>query len=580
MIQDRYARFLSTALLFFAVPAAAQVPTAIYGGKQVVANEVILRLRSGDSQTLARVSARIADAKITPISPSLGLQLLHSKGSNVTALMSVFGPGTDIVYAEPNYLLHGTATPNDPQYPQLWAMPQIGAPQAWNTTTGSTSALAAVMDTGIDYTHSDLAANTWSAPAAFSVTIGGQQITCPAGSHGFNAITMSCDPMDDNSHGSHVSGTIGAVGNNGVGVAGVNWSARIMGVKFLDSSGSGTLSDALNGLEFIMQTKAAFASTPTPANVRVVSASWGGDGFSQSILDELNKANSNELLFVAAAGNSSSDNDTNPFYPASYNAPNVIAVAATDQSDNLASFSDWGASSVHLGAPGVNILSTIAGGGYSYFSGTSVATPHVSGAAMLLLSSCSLDTAGLKQSLLNNVDAVPGLTGKTITGGRLNVAKAVQSCSGGASFAPIRVNAGGGAYTDTQGNVWSADYGYANGATFSTTNAISGTSDPTPYQTERWSTGTLQYGFTVPNGTYAVTLKFAEIYFNNTPGQRVFNIVINGTTVASNFDITAQAGGANIAVDRTYSVNVISGQIVIQLVSVVQNPKISAIQIR
>src|SRR5579872_2378587 len=182
-------------------------------------------------------------------------------------------------------------------------------------------------------------------------------------------------------------------------------------------------------MEFAMQLKTQFAGTATPVNVRVFSASWGGGGFSQALLDELNKADANDVLFVCAAGNNASNNDTTPFYPASYTAANLIAVAAATRNDTLASFSDYGKSSVHLGAPGVNIISTLPGSSYGYLSGTSMATPHVSGAAMLVLSKCSLNTASLKSTLLANVDVISALSGLTVTVGRLNAYKAIQSCA-------------------------------------------------------------------------------------------------------------------------------------------------------
>jgi DNA-binding beta-propeller fold protein YncE len=232
------------------------------------------------------------------------------------------------------------------------------------------------------------------------------------------------------------------VGNNGVGVVGVNWIASIMGAKFADATGSGTTANAINAIEFTIQAKAAFAAT-SGANVRVLSNSWGGGGFSQALLDEINRANSNDMLFVAAAGNDGTDNDVAPVYPASYDVPNVMAVAATDNNDMLAVFpvgaSNYGATSVHLGAPGLNILSTLIAGGYSYDSGTSMATPHVSGAAALVLSKCALTTANLKTNLLNNVDPIPSLSGLTVTGGRLNVNKAIRACRapGTAGFAYV-----------------------------------------------------------------------------------------------------------------------------------------------
>src|SRR2546422_883483 len=201
-----------------------------------------------------------------------------------------------------------------------------------------------------------------------------------------------------------------------------------MGSKFLDATGTGTTADAINAIEFVVQAKAAFAAT-SGANVRVLSNSWGGGAFSQALLDEINRANANDMLFVAAAGNSSSNNDVVPHYPSGFNAPNVVAVAATDNTDALPGFSNFGSTSVHLGAPGVDILSTTRNNTYSYFSGTSVATPHVSGAALLVLSKCALDTASLKTLLLNNVDPIPSLSGMTVTGGRLNVNKAIRACA-------------------------------------------------------------------------------------------------------------------------------------------------------
>jgi Subtilase family len=322
------------------------------------------------------------------------------------------------------------AIPNDQYYSQLWGMQKISAPAAWDISAGARSMVAAIIDTGVSYTHPDLASNIWSAPTAFTVTVGGSQISCPAGSHGLNAITTTCDPADDNGHGSHVAGTIGAAGNNGLGVVGLNWTASIMALKFLDSTGSGSVSDAINSIEFAIQVKSFFAATSTPVNVRVLSNSWGGSGFSQALLDEINSAGADEMLFVAAAGNAAANDDVTKNYPASYAAANQISVAATDSNDALASFSSYGPTTVHLGAPGVSILSTYLAGNYATLSGTSMATPHVAGAALLLLSACpSLNTAALKNSLLTNVDTLPNLSGLTVSGGRLNVSRAIQACN-------------------------------------------------------------------------------------------------------------------------------------------------------
>ena len=384
----------------------------LFRGHAVVAGEVLVAFRR--SPDLVRLRAEIDTDTDAPVGAG---RLWHarSRSRNVSSLLAHLSTRSDVLYAEPNYIVYAEDLPNDPRFPELWGLlnigqtiggiagspgADIGAAAAWDGALGSRNTVVGVVDTGIDYTHPDLAGNIWSAPASFSVTIGGQRITCAAGTHGFNAITRSCDPFDDHFHGTHVAGTIGAVGNNGVGVAGVNWFASIMGLKFLTSAGSGTVANAINAIEFAVQAKAAFPSGG--ANVRVLSNSWAGGAFSQALLDEINRANQSEMLFVAAAGNSASDNDAVPTYPASYAAPNVVAVAATSNLDALASFSNYGANSVHLGAPGVQVLSTLLGGTYGYLSGTSMATPHVSGAAALLLSRCTANTAAVKSLLMNN----------------------------------------------------------------------------------------------------------------------------------------------------------------------------------
>jgi subtilisin family serine protease len=219
---------------------------------------------------------------------------------------------------------------------------------------------------------------------------------------------------------------VGAVGNNGLGVVGVNWTTNVMGIKFLNSGGSGSITDAIAGMEFTIQARNILGDA---ANVQVLSNSWGGGGFSQAFKDELMSTLDNNMLFVAAAGNNNSNNDNIPFYPASYDVANVIAILASTQTDARASFSNYGRNTVHLGAPGVNIVSTSRTGSYVSMSGTSQATPHVSGAAALVLSVCWLDPVSLKQNLMDTVDPIDALAPYTITGGRLNVYQAVyQGC--------------------------------------------------------------------------------------------------------------------------------------------------------
>ena len=427
----KYLALLSCTILLSALPLQGG-ETEDNDGHEVSARQVILKVKGPTAAVLQRLKQLADSDDFRPLSPTLNLYVLHSRTGTVKVLLNLLKNLPDVAFVEPDYILKTVVSPNDPGFPQEWALfnagvpgADIGATSAWAISTGSTANVVGVVDTGVDYTHPDLAGNIWSAPSAFTVNLSWGQLTCPAGSHGFNAINRSCDPRDDNNHGTHVSGTIGAVGNNATGVTGVNWTTRIMGLKFMDATGSGTSSDAIDAIEFALQAKTVLGAN---ANVRVFSNSWTGSGNSQSLLAEINRANTFDALFVVAAGNDSRNNDTTPTYPASYTAPNIIAVAATTSTDSLASFSNYGRNSVHLGAPGVNVLSTVRNAAYAYYSGTSMATPHVAGAAMLVLSSCTLNTAALKSVLLANVDPVASLASLTITGGRLNVNKAIRAC--------------------------------------------------------------------------------------------------------------------------------------------------------
>ncbi len=248
----------------------------------------------------------------------------------------------------------------------------------------------------MDYNHPDLKDNMWTKPGTTNV-------------HGYNAITNTENPMDDHSHGTHCAGTIGGTGDNGVGVAGVNWNASIMGVKFLSASGGGSLADAIKAIDWA-----------TNNGAQIMSNSWGGGGFSQALADSIKRATDKGILFIAAAGNDGRNNDSSATYPANY--PGVIAVAASNNVDGMAGFSNYGLRTVHLMAPGENIFSTVKGGGYATYSGTSMATPHVSGAVALLLShEPSLTPEQVKARLMRTSDKLKSFRNKLISAGRLNV---------------------------------------------------------------------------------------------------------------------------------------------------------------
>ena len=275
----------------FAMQGSVGLRQGLVEGRRVAAGEVLVKFRRNLAAHERVQFDTDTDADQDKVVGGSGVRRLHSRRHDTARLLEILRSHPDVDYPEPNYVVEADALPNDLWLGELWGLRNIGqrvgklgtpgadisAPLAWELSTGSRANVVAVIDTGIDYTHPDLSDNVWTAPAAFDVTIGGIPIHCPAGSHGFNAITNSCDPYDDNGHGSHVSGTIGAAGNNGIGVVGVNWTASIMASKFLDQNGVGTVADAIDALEFVLQ-----ASAASGANVRVLSNSWSVGGFSQA----------------------------------------------------------------------------------------------------------------------------------------------------------------------------------------------------------------------------------------------------------------------------------------------------------
>ncbi|HEX8844014.1 MAG TPA: S8 family peptidase [Pyrinomonadaceae bacterium] len=342
-----------------------------------------------------------------------------------------------VEYAEPNFMVYQDHTApgkhkhtNDEMFARQWSLLNIGqnggtpaadirALNAWVKTTGSSDLIVAVLDSGVEYTHPDLAGNIWHRPANLPQYVD-DELGAFNDESGFNAIDRLRDPMDDNGHGTHCAGIIGAEGNNRIGIAGINWSVQIMPLKFLDANGSGSTKDAIEAINYVIDRKRK------GVNVRIISASWGSTQNSRALRDAIKKAGDEGILFVAAAGNSSEDADKRPHYPAGYKLDNVVSVAALDSNDKLAGFSNFGAKSVHIAAPGKNILSTWLKGEFREASGTSMATPEVAGVAALVLSvNPKMSVKELRQRLLDSVDPIDSLKGKVLTGGRINAAKAV-----------------------------------------------------------------------------------------------------------------------------------------------------------
>ena len=353
-----------------------------------------------------------------------------------------------VVYAEPNYEIRlddpvnrnsepktsepsdFAGAPNDPQFGDQWALNNTGqnggkanahldALKAWAKTQGSSEVVVAVLDTGVDYEHKDLATNMWFRPANVP-----QYTDDELGNfndeRGFAADTNAADPMDDNGHGTHVAGIIGAEGDNSEGIAGINWTVQIMPLKFLGRGGFGSTKDAIEAINYAIDRK------KNGVNLRVINASWGSTQKSKALEDAIRAAGDAGILFVAAAGNSSTDNDRRGHYPSNYDLPNMVSVAALDRNDLLANFSNYGAKTVHVAAPGREILSTWLNDQYREASGTSMAAPQVAGiAALIVANEPGLSMVKLRERLLKSTDPIDTLLGKVVVGGRLNAAKAL-----------------------------------------------------------------------------------------------------------------------------------------------------------
>jgi subtilisin family serine protease len=409
-----------------------------------VKGELIVKFKPAmGKKAFNATAAKIKAEKIAYFSNVDAFHLKLPKDMKVEEAIKILKDDPAVEYAEPNYMVYLDYLPNDPKFNEQWGLHNTGvsggtadadidAPEAWDKHKGSKKIVVGITDTGIDLKHEDLSTNIWQNPGETP----GDGIDNDGNGYvddvnGYNFADNTPDPTDDHNHGTHVAGIIGAIGDNNIGITGINYKTSMMALKFMkpitcgtfECGASGSSADAAEAIFYAVDNKA-----------RVINASWGGTSASSIIRDAIKYADSLGVLFVAAAGNDSQDNDSIPHFPANYGAPpynlqNVISVASTDFNDNLSSFSDFGKTSVHLAAPGEDILSSVIGG-YKKMSGTSMAAPHVTGTAALIWAKYPrLSHYQVKKCILQNVDPIPSLTGKVITNGRLNADKAIQCTS-------------------------------------------------------------------------------------------------------------------------------------------------------
>ena len=413
-------------------------PVAQAASDPYVSNEVLVKFAKGTSETgranaLARIGGNVQEKVLTNAMKQVGDEGFYVVRTPLAVLMAIDKmKGVEgIALIEPNYVYTHDAVSNDTYYTNnsLWGM-YGGAPNqygcdadaAWAAGhTGSSGVYVGIIDEGANYGHEDLTGNFGNPNeiAGNGKDDDGNGFVDDVNGWDFDGNNNSTYDGAGDDHGTHVAGTIGAIGGNGKGVAGVNWDVTMISAKFLGARG-GTTANAVKAVDYFTTLK------NKGLNIVATNNSWGGGGYSQALYDAIQRANSAGILFIAAAGNGNQGGkainiDSRPSYPASYPNSNIISVAAIASNGSIASFSNYGVTSVDLGAPGVGVYSTLPSG-YGSYSGTSMATPHVTGAVALYASTHSgANAATIKAAILNSAVSTGSLAGKTVTGGRLNV---------------------------------------------------------------------------------------------------------------------------------------------------------------
>ena len=552
-------------------------------------DRVIVKLKPGaNSNEISNLQAQIGVTKVSTAS-QLGIDIWQIPSGTVEQTISAYKDDPRFEYIEPDYIITlddvqkpsstqessgkitpQATTPNDPGYSQLWGLNNTGqsagtadadidAPEAWDIQKGNPNLVIGVIDTGVDYNHPDLVGNIWTNPGE----IAGDGIDNDNNGYiddtrGWDFAYNDNNPMDGHGHGTHVSGTIAGKGNNGVGVTGVAWNAKIMPLKMFDDTGSGGYtSNAILAINYA-----------TAKGVKLTNNSWGGGGYSQALSDAINTAGQQGALFIASAGNATQNTDVTPSYPASYNLSNIISVASTTRTDGLSYFSNYGATTVDLGAPGSDIYSAWPNSTYNTISGTSMASPHVTGAAALLWSQNPTWTAQqVKDRLMQTTDPISALSGKTVTGGRLNINNALAGSTPPPSTNIAATDTGwydnSGSHSPSNTNYLVGDYNFNKYRNWMAFNLSTFT---TPVTSAKLQIKAYQYSSADPSETYElrdVTTPVSTLTAGGSGLTSIYNDLGDGTIYGSR-SFTSADSNQTVTIDLNSAlvsaINAKSGQ--------------------
>ncbi len=424
---------LSSGSAFANTPSAAADDSILVMFKHGVSKQDRVSAVKRSGASMRQLDDQGRDLKMRHIADGRIAKIMVPKGINRDFLIKQLTMSPAVEIAEPNYLVKALAEPNDPSFATMWALNNTGqsggtagadisALEAWDITTGSRDVVIGVIDSGMDYNHPDLIPNRWENDGSY-----------PGHPYGYSTLNAANDPMDQDGHGTHVAGTIGASGDNGIGITGVNWNVTLLPCQFLGPTG-GSTAGAIECINYYTDLKTNYG-----VNIKATNNSWGGGGFSETLRAAIQSGGEAGILFIAASGNDGADADVSPMYPAGYDLDVIVSVASTDRNDNLSVFtsgaSNYGLTTVDLGAPGSAILSTTPGNSYAAYSGTSMASPHVAGAAALLWSiNPEITPLEMKAILMNSGDELDSLDGKTVSGKRLNLVTALADADPTPSF--------------------------------------------------------------------------------------------------------------------------------------------------